>query len=162
MKKIKWMAFMPMLGMMCLIWSFSAHTGDESSGQSLGVVSRIIQVIEQVTDQDWTEEQELNFQEMIHTPIRKAAHMTEYFILEILTAFPFLLYKKRRSWIVKVSFVICFLYACSDELHQLFVPERSCQFTDVLVDCTGVSIGCFLFFLIYGAIHSSVISSQPH
>lgn len=162
MKKLKWMAFVPMLAMMCLIWSFSAHSGEESSGQSLGIISRIIQVIEHVTDQEWTEEQEITFQEMIHTPIRKAAHMTEYLILELLTAVPFLLYKKRRSWIVKVSFIICFLYACSGEIHQLFVPERSGQFTDVLVDCTGVAIGCVLFCLIYGAIHSSEISSQPH
>ena len=107
MKKLKWMAFVPMLAMMCLIWSFSAHSGEESSGQSLGIISRIIQVIEHVTDQEWTEEQEITFQEMIHTPIRKAAHMTEYLILELLTAVPFLLYKKRRSWIVKVSFIIC-------------------------------------------------------
>ena len=30
-----------------------------------------------------------------------------------------------------------FLYACTDEFHQLFVPGRAGRFTDVLIDTTG-------------------------
>jgi VanZ family protein len=34
------------------------------------------------------------------------------------------------------AMAITFLYACSDEFHQLFVPGRAGRFTDVLIDCT--------------------------
>ena len=32
---------------------------------------------------------------------------------------------------------VTFLYACTDEFHQLFVPGRAGRFTDVLIDTTG-------------------------
>lgn len=41
-----------------------------------------------------------------------------------------------------------FLYACSDELHQYFVPGRSCQFKDVLIDTFGVITGIMLSMVI--------------
>ena len=37
-------------------------------------------------------------------------------------------------------------YACTDEIHQLFVPDRSGQLTDVLIDSIGLTLG-LLFFL---------------
>ena len=41
-----------------------------------------------------------------------------------------------------------FLYACTDELHQLFVSGRSGQFTDVLIDTLGALFGCLLLLMI--------------
>lgn len=40
------------------------------------------------------------------------------------------------------------LYATSDEIHQLFVPGRSGQFTDVLIDTGGVVAGYFFVVLV--------------
>ena len=39
---------------------------------------------------------------------------------------------------------ICFLYACTDELHQLFSSGRSGQFDDVLLDSIGALLGILL------------------
>ena len=36
------------------------------------------------------------------------------------------------------------LYACTDELHQLFVPGRTGQIFDVFVDTLGATFGCLL------------------
>jgi VanZ family protein len=36
---------------------------------------------------------------------------------------------------------VVFLYACSDEIHQLFVPNRSGELLDVLLDTFGGSLG---------------------
>ena len=47
-----------------------------------------------------------------------------------------------------ISFIICFLYASSDEFHQLFVPGRSGQVTDIFIDMIGVVLGLLLVFLI--------------
>ena len=35
----------------------------------------------------------------------------------------------------------CFLYACTDELHQYFVPGRACRFKDVMIDTAGAFTG---------------------
>ena len=40
------------------------------------------------------------------------------------------------------------LYAASDEFHQLFVPGRSGQITDVLIDSGGLLAGILLVVLI--------------
>jgi len=43
--------------------------------------------------------------------------------------------------------VACF-YALTDELHQLFVPYRSCNITDVFTDFTGILFASVLYLLI--------------
>lgn len=45
--------------------------------------------------------------------------------------------------------VFCALYACSDELHQYFVPGRSCRFFDVCVDSAGAFCGALVFWGIF-------------
>ena len=40
-------------------------------------------------------------------------------------------------------------YAMTDEIHQLFVPGRSCQVTDVLIDSAGVLFGSVIGVLIF-------------
>ena len=40
--------------------------------------------------------------------------------------------------------IVCVLYAISDEIHQIFVPGRSGQFSDVLLDSAGAVIGAFV------------------
>jgi len=156
-KRLRIFAFIPMLCMMLLIWGFSSNTGDTSSKQSTGVVSRVVLFVEKITGAELTQEERICWEERIHTPVRKLAHMTEYMIFSCTVAFPFLLYKKRKEWISKVTFLYCVGYACIDEIHQLFVPDRSGQIRDVLIDSIGILIGIFIFRNIYGATHSSEI-----
>ncbi|MGH4117740.1 VanZ family protein [Clostridium sp.] len=69
--------------------------------------------------------------------IRKAAHFIIYFILYIL-AYRAMNIKGNtdiKSFILPI--LIVFVYACSDELHQAFVPGRGPAFRDVLVDTSG-------------------------
>ena len=40
-----------------------------------------------------------------------------------------------------ISLLISMLYACPDEFHQHFVPGRSCEVRDVLIDTAGALIG---------------------
>ena len=39
---------------------------------------------------------------------------------------------------VKWTLIIGIIYGASDEFHQLFVPNRSCDFWDWVADATGV------------------------
>lgn len=77
-------------------------------------------------------------------PIRKLGHMGVFGILARLLA---------RAWtgtstwswrkIFVWALVFTFLYACSDEFHQTFVPGRLGCVSDVLIDTVGawVSLG---------------------
>lgn len=70
--------------------------------------------------------------------VRKGAHMTEYGILLALLALAVSRARRMASAGVYIwSVVITFVYACSDEIHQLFVADRAGRGTDVLIDMCG-------------------------
>ena len=156
---------------MITIFCFSAEPGDESSNLSGGLSYRLISIVDHVFSMHWDETEKLDRVEAISFPIRKTAHMSEYALLGILVFAaaaptgrergqndcrePEEVKKhgqKRTSsegrtrnmffhkgYIIAISTV--FIYACTDEFHQLFVPGRSGQFTDVLIDTAGGLIG---------------------
>ena len=77
--------------------------------------------------------------------VRKAAHISAYFILGILL---FNLLKEYGLGVKKMIFIsigIAMLYACTDELHQMFVPGRSGEVRDVLIDTAGAAVGVVVY-----------------
>lgn len=76
--------------------------------------------------------------------VRKTAHFTEFLILYVFLykalseSFP----KKR---VLIMALIFTFLYACSDEFHQTFIPGREGRFRDVLIDTSG-GIAAFIYF----------------
>ena len=116
---------------MILIFVFSHQTGSESSGLSSQIV--------------------LWIQTYLHIPItefivRKAAHMSEYALLTLTFIYGFYINQYPIQKIMIYSLIGTFLYACSDEMHQLFIGGRAGQFTDVLIDTCG---GCFAIMFYY-------------
>lgn len=74
--------------------------------------------------------------------IRKAAHLFEY------TIFSWLLFglihrgfRVSSLYSAVISVVICFVYAGSDEFHQLFVDGRNPKLADVFLDTIGAVLG---------------------
>ena len=51
------------------------------------------------------------------------------------------------KYTLAMSILFSFLYACTDELHQIFVPGRSAQFRDILIDTLGASFGATITYL---------------
>jgi VanZ family protein len=77
----------------------------------------------------------------------KLVHFIAYFILGVLFQLSSTIQKKIefiRHNSVKVSISIITLYATFDELHQLFIPGRYCDFYDWLFDCCGGITGILL------------------
>ncbi len=79
--------------------------------------------------------------------VRKAAHITEYFILCLLA-----LNLTKDKWespvFYYIAIVFSVLYACSDEFHQTFIQGRVGCIQDVGVDSVGVLLAALLFFVI--------------
>ena len=70
------------------------------------------------------------------------------FILHFSNTFIYVGIWKWYKKTVIISFLGTFLYACSDEFHQLFIYGRSGEFRDVMIDSTGGIIGLLLIIFI--------------
>ena len=68
---------------------------------------------------------------------RKMAHFAEYLVLGFFMA----LYTRGSKKELAIVFLVGFMFAVSDEIHQYFVPGRYCQLKDVLIDSAGVISG---------------------
>ena len=67
--------------------------------------------------------------------IRKLAHFSLYFILSIIIYLTGHYIKFKHPEVF--TFLVVTLYAISDEFHQEFVPGRSCELRDVVIDVSG-------------------------
>lgn len=129
------MAWIPVLIWMGVIYMFSAQPASASSQMSGSLMKWLIGII------DVTPIPEILGEDLLHTLIRKMAHFTIYFVLGVLVfraTQEGIKIEWRSIWI---SFLICVIYAGSDEFHQLYVPGRSGQVTDVLIDSSGALLG---------------------
>lgn len=137
-----------MLLWMTVIFSFSARKADESAAMSHSVGKRIGNFVIPGFG-SWPEDKQEQFAEKIDFPVRKCAHATEYAVLGVLilgTAYSFSEGQGKR--LILICWCAGTTYAATDEIHQLFVPGRSCQFRDVCIDSAGVLTGILLFSLI--------------
>lgn len=119
---------------MILIFIMSSFDDNSSSNQSNFIVDIVVNILK------------IDNIELLSLIIRKLAHFTEYFILGILVINMF----NRNNISIKylISIILCIIYACTDEIHQFFVPGRSCQVTDAIIDSMGSIMGVYLYKLI--------------
>ena len=103
------------------------------------------QVTHDIIEETITTVKTETFIDIINFIIRKSAHLIEYFILTILFVSLYKEYANNKNKIIIISIISCFLYACTDEIHQLFIIGRTGQFIDVLID----TIGGLLFIIPY-------------
>lgn len=89
------------------------------------------------------------FADKIDHPVRKLAHVTEYAVLGLFIAGSYMDSGKKRRHAVGIPYIIGTFYAASDELHQVFVPGRSGQLTDIAIDSSGVLLGVLAGLLIW-------------
>lgn len=117
---------------MIVIFYLSAQNGEESSDLSGSFVATILQYFNITVDEN---------------VLRTFAHMLEFMGLSVL-----LFNATYATWENKITPIIAFtgtvLYATTDEIHQIFVPERAFQVSDILVDSTGALIGVTASFVI--------------
>lgn len=129
---------------MLIIFMFSSDSGTASSKKSDSVIINLIEVIsnKKVNNKDRDK-----YIEKYVFPVRKCAHFTIYLILGILVISLLSEYRILNFKTVLYTLLIVFLYACSDEFHQLFVSGRSSEIRDVLIDSSGGFIGSYLYYL---------------
>ena len=147
---------------MCFIFIMSSFGHNSSDAQSNLFVDFIAQNFPHVRHS--LENNLISLSTLIFL-VRKTAHFTEYAILGSLF---FINLRNTPKDLIKrplvISILFSFLYACTDELHQIFVPGRSAQFRDVLIDTLGASFGCLLIhtlLILFIKLKSKSNSNKP-
>lgn len=130
---------------MGIIFSFSSDNAIESTKKSDDV---IIKVSNFFSSTNLTaREQQIIIQKLV-VPVRKGAHFFIYLILGgLIVSFLDEFSISKRKMILLAVF-LSFLYACSDEIHQMFVPGRSSQISDILLDTVGSIVGIYVYLAI--------------
>lgn len=129
-----WIALLFWIG---LIFYMSNQPGDVSSKQS-GLVLKLFQML----GIDLNKE----LGELATFIVRKTAHFTEYFILYLLTVNVMKYYLDiKRAILYAIIFSI--FYACTDEIHQYFIPGRAMAFKDVLIDSSGALVAMIIVII---------------
>ena len=122
---------------MIFIFIQSALPGHVSGAES-NIIVRIITSIVQADP------------ETVGFVVRKTAHFTEYMmlgaclLLNVRDCFAQL--QPRQMW--GLAWMLGTAYAVTDELHQRFVPERSCEPRDMCIDAAGVALGALIMLAI--------------
>ena len=116
------------------IWSRSLKEAPESDAESSGVVSFLRPVLERlkIPEENWS-----------HL-VRKTAHFTEFFIIGLLLSALF------RGRYILLLLLIGFIVAAVDETIQLFIPGRSGEFADVLLDTAGATAAILIVYAAVG------------
>ena len=134
-----------------VIFLFSAADANESSKTSSGVTRWLCSLLVP----DFNEMSVVMQRAVIRRYglyVRKAAHFTEYMIFGVLLYTAAYVINRRRPlrYAPALAWLVGTLYAVSDECHQYFVPGRSMQLRDMLIDSFGTLTGIGLGLLIFG------------
>lgn len=123
------------LSLICMgiIFYMSSNTSTESSAQS----GRILIWLKELIKVQWLSD----------FIVRKSAHFLEFAGLSLLLCGAFTCSCGRKK--MALGLVTASAYAATDEIHQIFVDGRSCQFSDWLLDSCGALIGLVFFALFF-------------
>ena len=140
-------------GVLTLLWMstifwFSNQPATESGEMSGELCQKIVEDANRVLNLQLNGKEIHQMADKLEYPVRKAAHMTEYAILGLLS-FSFYFSGDRRKHCYGKALLTAAFYAATDEFHQYFVPGRSAEIRDVCIDTAGAAIGLFLLYLFW-------------
>ena len=138
-RKTPWLVVLIWMG---LIFFLSSQQAADSNQLSTGISKFIMGLISGILPGLSPQVQWLN-----HI-VRKNAHFIAYLILGLLQVNALYLNGKRGGKAFILALLISFLYAASDEFHQTFVPGRSGELRDVMIDTAGALTGIGTYMLI--------------
>ncbi len=124
-----------LVAVMVTIFLLSHQNGEESS-QTSGFVTKLLNTIFRG-----------NAPEFI---VRTFGHFSEFAALGFLLNNCLYAFTEKRKPLICIT--LSWAYAWTDEIHQIFIPGRAFQISDLLVDLAGIIVGtaiiCTIIFII--------------
>ena len=159
--KLKWILTVLTVLIMLVIFLMSAKPGTESREDSSFFSLRLVDKLTKDYD-ELNPRQQFRAEENLDELIRKLAHVTEF------AGLAFFIRLSLESWfgpsrktpkskkLTLQALLGGFLYACTDEIHQIFVAGRSASLRDILIDTSGVLIGVLVSLLAFRIIYNQL------
>ena len=126
-----------------IIFGFSSQNGEKSSNLSRAVITKIADIL------NVKEENKKVFLEIGEKIIRKLAHFSIYTLLGIWSISFLYTFNIKLKYQIIITSIWGFLYAVTDEFHQMFSNGRHASIDDVVIDTIGVIFGLLLVLLIF-------------
>lgn len=134
------LSLIPLILVCAVIFIFSAQKGDVSSSESGPIADTITGTLfDEMNDSG-------NVRMIVEIAIRKLAHLSEFAALGFFSFLHFMIYVRKKPWLF--AWIFSILYAVSDEIHQMFIPDRAPRVYDVAIDSIGALIGIAVLYLI--------------
>ena len=150
---LRLLSFLPSLLLLYMIFGFSSQNAETSGSLSFEISLFIVRLFSPLLPVSAREDILIQRAEMIHILVRKAAHMTEYFLLALSLQLPLYSYLREKISFRKriiIGFLATVLVAIVDESYQTTIPGRSGNIIDVCIDSLGALIAMtFLTLLFY-------------
>ena len=144
---IRYLFWAATLAIMILIFVHSSQTAEISSATSGSLTEKFLSFISS-DFRDLDSEQQQQIVDSYQRLVRKSAHFLIFLSLGVCCLAALSTYNIKGKTAFSLSLSLCFLYASSDELHQLFVEGRSGQISDVILDTAGSLTGIIVTSLI--------------
>ena len=143
---------------MAVVFKFSHEPSLQSENTSSVITIKVINLISEICGFDETKK-EVSVK-LLNPYIRKFAHYFLYTIGGIFSIIYMRQYKSlKENKQLLISLIIGVLYAISDEIHQYFIPGRTCRIKDVYIDSLGIFTG-IIFVLIITKIFQHIKSKN--
>ncbi len=132
---------------MGVIFYLSHQPSEESAELSMSVMNGVFSVFAWLA------------QVLGHDAFRTIAHGLEYCGLAALLFHAFLQTTGKPKPFA--CFAVAVIYAASDEIHQIFIPGRAFQISDIAVDATGAAAGIAACIALYIIVLKIIKSRKP-
>ena len=129
-----------------IIFYLSNQPGNISGGESSHLIYNTLHFIYTCLNLDTSHLNEIIL--IIHNPLRECMHSLEYLILGVLTINLLIQTQVKENKMI-ITILFCFIYAATDEIHQLFILGRTFEYFDILMDMVGTLIGTLITKLIW-------------
>ena len=145
-KTRKILAWCALALIMATVFALSGQNASQSNETSDGFLTRVLRVVIDNFD-GLTEDEKWELLDRYSFIVRKAAHFSVYMLMGVAAATAMTCYDVTLLTAGSAAFIICGLYSVTDEVHQYFVPGRSCEARDVLIDSAGALVGIVILLL---------------
>lgn len=159
-KRLRIIAILTTLIWMIVIFRFSMDTGTSSHELSDLCVQIFNKAVYSFTGKDLRISITPEHYAMVELFFRKLAHMGIYFILSINVMVVLFTFNMKMISRIFISVFFCFIYACTDEFHQMFVDGRGASFFDCLIDTTGAILGIVAALILYCILYTIMTKYQ--
>lgn len=125
---------------MITVFCFSNQVAEKSSKTSGGITEQVVKIVIKKPTKRTPE-----IIDKVETIVRKMAHFLLYAVGGFLMAGLVNTTNVSNKKLIIYAIFFTTLYACTDEIHQIFVDGRSGEVRDVLIDGAGATLGTMTY-----------------